>query len=80
MAWPDPGAVGLGQARDGFQKANGHGNETWLVLLGVCLWAGFPLAFGTILPREVDGGVRCYPFRVSTLSVLVNTLRRRVRA
>jgi cytochrome bd ubiquinol oxidase subunit II len=27
------------------------GNETWLVLLGVCLWAGFPLAFGTILPH-----------------------------
>ncbi|WP_329222216.1 cytochrome d ubiquinol oxidase subunit II [Streptomyces sp. NBC_01485] len=27
------------------------GNETWLVLLGVALWAGFPLAFGTILPH-----------------------------
>jgi cytochrome d ubiquinol oxidase subunit II len=27
------------------------GNETWLVLLGVGLWAGFPLAFGTILPH-----------------------------
>ena len=27
------------------------GNETWLVLLVVCLWAGFPLAFGTILPH-----------------------------
>jgi cytochrome d ubiquinol oxidase subunit II len=27
------------------------GNETWLVLLGVSLWAGFPLAFGTILPH-----------------------------
>jgi cytochrome bd ubiquinol oxidase subunit II len=27
------------------------GNETWLVVLGVCLWAGFPLAFGTILPH-----------------------------
>ena len=27
------------------------GNETWLVLLAVCLWAGFPLAFGTILPH-----------------------------
>ncbi|MFI8890413.1 cytochrome d ubiquinol oxidase subunit II [Streptomyces paradoxus] len=26
------------------------GNETWLVLLGVSLWAGFPLAFGTVLP------------------------------
>ena len=27
------------------------GNETWLVLAGVSLWAGFPLAFGTILPH-----------------------------
>jgi cytochrome d ubiquinol oxidase subunit II len=27
------------------------GNETWLVLLAVSLWAGFPLVFGTILPR-----------------------------
>ena len=27
------------------------GNETWLVLLVVSLWAGFPLAFGTILPH-----------------------------
>jgi cytochrome d ubiquinol oxidase subunit II len=27
------------------------GNETWLVLLGVSLWAGFPLAFGTVLPH-----------------------------
>jgi cytochrome bd ubiquinol oxidase subunit II len=27
------------------------GNETWLVLLAVALWAGFPLAFGTILPH-----------------------------
>jgi cytochrome d ubiquinol oxidase subunit II len=27
------------------------GNETWLVLLGVSLWAGFPLAFGTALPH-----------------------------
>jgi cytochrome bd ubiquinol oxidase subunit II len=26
-------------------------NETWLVLLAVGLWAGFPLAFGTILPH-----------------------------
>jgi cytochrome d ubiquinol oxidase subunit II len=25
-------------------------NESWLVLLMVALWAGFPLAFGTILP------------------------------
>ena len=27
------------------------GNETWLVLAGVSLWVGFPLAFGTILPH-----------------------------
>ena len=27
------------------------GNETWLVLLAVALWAGFPLAYGTILPH-----------------------------
>ena len=27
------------------------GNETWLVLLAVAMWAGFPLAFGTILPH-----------------------------
>jgi cytochrome d ubiquinol oxidase subunit II len=27
------------------------GNETWLVLGVVSLWAGFPLAFGTILPH-----------------------------
>jgi cytochrome d ubiquinol oxidase subunit II len=27
------------------------GNETWLVLLAVSVWAGFPLAFGTILPQ-----------------------------
>ncbi|MEU4287271.1 cytochrome d ubiquinol oxidase subunit II [Kribbella sp. NPDC026596] len=27
------------------------GNETWLVLLGVCLWAGFPAAFGAMLPH-----------------------------
>src|SRR4029077_17595700 len=27
------------------------GNETWLVLLGVSLWAGFPPAFGAILPH-----------------------------
>jgi cytochrome d ubiquinol oxidase subunit II len=33
----------VGQAWDG--------NETWLVLLAVSLWAGFPLAFGTILPQ-----------------------------
>ncbi|MCU1551834.1 MAG: cytochrome bd ubiquinol oxidase subunit [Glaciihabitans sp.] len=27
------------------------GNETWLILLGLSLWAGFPLAFGVILPH-----------------------------
>jgi len=27
------------------------GNETWLVLLAVSLWSGFPLAFGTLLPH-----------------------------
>lgn len=27
------------------------GNETWLVLLGVSLWAGFPTAFGAMLPH-----------------------------
>lgn len=27
------------------------GNETWLILLGVSLWAGFPTAFGTLLPH-----------------------------
>jgi cytochrome d ubiquinol oxidase subunit II len=27
------------------------GNETWLVLLAVSFWAGFPLAFGTMLPQ-----------------------------
>ena len=27
------------------------GNETWLILLGVALWAGFPAAFGTVLPH-----------------------------
>ncbi|MEN3356298.1 MAG: cytochrome bd ubiquinol oxidase subunit [Mycobacteriales bacterium] len=27
------------------------GNETWLVLLAVSLWAGLPLAYGTILPH-----------------------------
>ena len=31
------------------------GNETWLVLLGVSLWAGLPLAFGTILPHAYLG-------------------------
>ncbi|HMH58101.1 MAG TPA: cytochrome d ubiquinol oxidase subunit II [Galbitalea sp.] len=27
------------------------GNETWLILMGVSLWGGFPLAFGVILPH-----------------------------
>jgi cytochrome bd ubiquinol oxidase subunit II len=27
------------------------GNESWIVLLAVSLWSGFPLAFGTILPQ-----------------------------
>jgi cytochrome bd ubiquinol oxidase subunit II len=27
------------------------GNETWLILLAVGLWGGFPLAFGVILPH-----------------------------
>ncbi len=27
------------------------GNETWLVMVGVSLWAGFPLAFGVLLPH-----------------------------
>jgi len=27
------------------------GNETWLVLLGVSVWAGFPAAFGAMLPH-----------------------------
>jgi cytochrome d ubiquinol oxidase subunit II len=27
------------------------GNETWIVLLAVSLWAGFPLAFGAMLPH-----------------------------
>ncbi len=27
------------------------GNETWLILLALSLWAGFPLAFGVILPH-----------------------------
>ena len=26
-------------------------NETWLILLAVALWSGFPLAFGAILPH-----------------------------
>jgi cytochrome d ubiquinol oxidase subunit II len=26
-------------------------NETWLVLAAIALWAGFPLAFGAILPH-----------------------------
>jgi cytochrome d ubiquinol oxidase subunit II len=27
------------------------GNETWLILLGVSLWGGFPLAYGIVLPH-----------------------------
>ncbi len=27
------------------------GNETWLVMAGVSIWAGFPLAFGVLLPH-----------------------------
>jgi cytochrome d ubiquinol oxidase subunit II len=27
------------------------GNESWLILMGVSLWGGFPLAFGVILPH-----------------------------
>src|SRR5947209_8095469 len=40
------------------------GNETWLVLLAVGLWAGFPLAFGTILPHA-------YPALIVMLLALV---------
>jgi cytochrome d ubiquinol oxidase subunit II len=41
------------------------GNETWLVLLAVGLWAGFPLAFGTILPHAY------LPLIVMLLSLIV---------
>ena len=41
------------------------GNETWLVLLVVSLWAGFPLAFGTILPHAY------LPLIVVLLSLIV---------
>jgi cytochrome d ubiquinol oxidase subunit II len=41
------------------------GNETWLVLLVVTLWAGFPLAFGTILPHTY------LPLVVVLLSLIV---------
>jgi cytochrome d ubiquinol oxidase subunit II len=41
------------------------GNETWLVLLIVSLWAGFPLAFGTILPHAY------LPLIVVLLSLIV---------
>ena len=27
------------------------GNESWLILLGVALWGGFPLAYGVMLPH-----------------------------
>lgn len=27
------------------------GNESWLILLGVSLWGGFPLAYGVVLPH-----------------------------
>ena len=41
------------------------GNETWLVLLAVSLWAGFPLAFGTMLPHAY------LPLVVVLLSLIV---------
>ena len=41
------------------------GNETWLVLLVVSLWAGFPLAFGTMLPHAY------LPLIVVLLSLIV---------
>lgn len=41
------------------------GNETWLVLLGVCLWAGFPAAFGIILPHA------CMPLTVMLFALIV---------
>ncbi|QLH25894.1 cytochrome d ubiquinol oxidase subunit II [Streptomyces sp. Rer75] len=41
------------------------GNETWLILLGVALWAGFPLAFGTILPHAY------LPVTVALFSLIV---------
>jgi cytochrome d ubiquinol oxidase subunit II len=41
------------------------GNETWLVLGVVSLWAGFPLAFGTILPHAY------LPLVVVLLSLIV---------
>ena len=40
------------------------GNETWLVLLGVSLWAGFPEAFGTILPHA------CLPLTVMLFALI----------
>ena len=40
------------------------GNETWLVLLGVSLWAGFPAAFGTILPHA------CLPLTVMLFALI----------
>ena len=41
------------------------GNETWLVLLGVSLWAGFPAAFGTILPHA------CVPLTLMLFALIV---------
>lgn len=41
------------------------GNETWLVLLGVSLWAGFPAAFGAILPHA------CVPLTVMLFALVV---------
>jgi cytochrome d ubiquinol oxidase subunit II len=41
------------------------GNETWLVLLAIGLWAGFPEAFGTILPHAY------LPLIVVLLSLIV---------
>jgi cytochrome d ubiquinol oxidase subunit II len=41
------------------------GNETWLVLGVISLWAGFPLAFGTILPHAY------LPLVVVLLSLIV---------
>jgi len=41
------------------------GNETWLVLMMVCLWAGYPQAFGTIRPHAY------LPLIVVLLSLIV---------
>lgn len=37
--------------------SNWDGNETWLILLAVSLWAGFPMAFGILLPYVYLPGV-----------------------